>query len=151
MEQLPRIGSVALWLLSLAMPAWGWVLNNPYPSEESDQKIFYSSFTEQPKTLDPAKSYSFNEYLFVGQTYEPVLQYDYFIRPYQLIPLTAARMPQVRFLDKNFQTIHAPESGLVGYSVYTIDIQPGIYFQPHPAFACDPQGGYRYHDLPLIF
>ena len=66
-----------------------WVFNNPYPAEQSNQDIYYSSFSEQPKTLDPAKSYSSNEYLFTQQIYEPILQYDYFTRPYKLVPHTA--------------------------------------------------------------
>ena len=32
-------------------------------------------------------------------------------------------------------------------SVYDIRIKPGILYQPHPAFAKDDKGQYRYHDL----
>ncbi len=32
-------------------------------------------------------------------------------------------------------------------TVYEIRIRPGIRYQPHPAFARDAQGRYRYHDL----
>ena len=42
--------------------SWAFpILNNPYPSEESLENIYYSTFTESPKTLDPVKSYSSNE------------------------------------------------------------------------------------------
>ena len=124
-----------------------WVLNNPYPKAQSTQNIYYSSFTEQPKTLDPARSYSSNEYLFIGQIYEPLLEYDYQLRPYQLIPLTASAMPQLRFLNDKGETIQAEEGVTPAYSVYTISIQKGILFQPHPAFAKDKKGGYLYHHL----
>ena len=42
-------------------------LNSPYPGINSKQKILFTSFSEQPKTLDPAKSYSSNEYKFVDK------------------------------------------------------------------------------------
>ena len=32
-------------------------------------------------------------------------------------------------------------------SVYDVPIKPGILFQPHPAFAKDEQGRYRYHAM----
>ncbi len=127
--------------------ASSWVLNNPYPDEQAKQNIYYSSFSEQPKTLDPARSYSANEYLFIGQIYEPLLEYDYLIRPYQLTPLTAASMPQVRFLDEQGQIIQQAEGIKPAYSVYTISIQKGILYQPHPAFAKNKKGQYLYHQL----
>ena len=68
-------------------------LNNPYPAAESGRNIYYDTFSERPKHLDPARSYSSNEYVFLGQIYEPPLQYHFLKRPYQLIPLTATAMP----------------------------------------------------------
>jgi hypothetical protein len=35
----------------------------------------------------------------------------------------------------------------VAYSVYEIRIRPGVLYQPHPAFARDENGRYRYHDM----
>ena len=35
----------------------------------------------------------------------------------------------------------------VAHSIYEIRIKPGIKYQPHPAFAGDAPGRYRYHDL----
>lgn len=125
----------------------GFVLNNPYPARESKEDIYYTSFSEQPKTLDPAKSYSSNEYIFIAQIYEPVLQYDYLTRPYTLAPLTATQLPEVRYYHKSGQLLDNPAPGEVFRSVYTIHIQPGIYFQPHPAFAQDQQGHYLYHHM----
>lgn len=54
-------------------------LNNPYSEAEDDLSILYSSFSERPKHLDPAISYSANEIVFTGQIYEPPYQYHYFI------------------------------------------------------------------------
>lgn len=127
--------------------ASSWVFNNPYPESESNQNIYYSSFNEQPKTLDPAKSYSSNEYVFIAQIYEPLLEYDYFLRPYQLIPLTTTQLPQIRYLDDKKNPIAAGENIKPAFTVYTIQIKKGILYQPHPAFARNNEGKYRYHHL----
>lgn len=140
--------ALSLWIVLINAQAWGWVLNNPYPQSQSHQKIYYSSFSEQPKTLDPARSYSNNEYQFLWQIYEPPLQYDYLARPYKLIPLNATSVPELHFLDKNSQPLADSQQSEAVYSVYTIHIKPGIYYQPHPAFAKDKQGHYRYLQLP---
>lgn len=144
---MQRIFLTLCLCVSSSLFASNWVLNNPYPVSEANQKIYYSSFSEQPKTLDPAKSYSLNEFQFIGQIYEPVLQYDYLARPYKLIPLTATQMPEIRYYDKSGQELPKPEGAEVAESVYTIHIKPGIMYQPHPAFAKDEKGNYRYYQL----
>jgi oligopeptide transport system substrate-binding protein len=128
--------------------AGNWIFNNPYPESETAEKIYYSSFTEQPKTLDPARSYGTNEYQINMQIYEPLLHYDYFIRPYHLTPLIATEMPKVRFLDKANKLLSKPENAEIAYTVYTIHIKPKILFQPHPALAKDKQGKFLYLQLP---
>lgn len=127
--------------------AGGWILNNPYPQSEAQEHIFYASFSEQPKSLDPAVSYSSNEYLFLTQIYEPLLDYDYLLRPYQLIPLSAADFPQIRYLDKLGQVISEKATTIPAYTVYTLHIKKGIFYQPHPALARDKNGKYIYHHL----
>ena len=117
--------------------------NNPY-TETEGKNVLYSSFSERPKYLDPVRAYSSNEYGFLGQIYEPVLQYHYLKRPYALEPLTARRMPVIRYLDDNKQPV---DQASASYVVYDIEIKPDIMFQPHPAFVKDEQGGYRYHEM----
>ena len=73
--------------------------NNPYPPAQRGANILYLAFSERPKHLDPVLSYSSNEYQFIGQIYEPPLQYHFLKRPYTLEPLTAAAMPTVRYYD----------------------------------------------------
>ena len=51
--------------------------NSPYPPDQANRNILYSSFSERPKHLDPAQSYSSNEVVFTGQIYEPPLQYHF--------------------------------------------------------------------------
>jgi oligopeptide transport system substrate-binding protein len=122
--------------------------NNPYPISQQGENILYSSFSSRPKHLDPVRSYSSNEYAFIGQIYEPPLQYHYLKRPYELIPLTAAQMPEVSYLDAEGGVL--PQDAAIekiAYSVYEIQIRPGIHYQPHPAFARNEQGALHYQHL----
>ena len=145
------VAVISLLSTHLVSYAAGFVLNNPYPSIESMQKDYYTSFTEQPKTLDPATSYTTNESQFLGQIYEPVLQYDYLKRPYTLVPLTATAMPEVVLYDKAGNRLSSSAEGEVASSVYTIHIKPGIMYQPHPAFAKNALGDDEYLNLPSQF
>ncbi|OGT44210.1 MAG: peptide ABC transporter substrate-binding protein [Gammaproteobacteria bacterium RIFCSPHIGHO2_12_FULL_40_19] len=113
--------------------------NNPHHGK-SDQNTLYSAFAGAPKTLDPARSYSSEETSIIAQIYEPPLQYDYLARPFKLIPLTLSKMPTVTYIKKNGEII---------YSVYDLKIKPGIYFQPHPAFAKNttPKNLHALHDF----
>lgn len=122
--------------------------NNPYPSEDSHKNILYSDFEERPKHLDPARSYSSNEYGIIANIYEPPLQYHYLKRPYELTTLTAVRVPAPYFLDEDRQRLpdSAPADDIT-WSIYDIEIRPGILYQPHPALATGPTGRYLYHDI----
>lgn len=120
--------------------------NSPYPSTDAKARLVYSAFSARPKHLDPARSYSQNEADFTAQIYEPPLQYHFLKRPYELIPLTAETVPQPKFFDAQGHELPADAaSGQIAQSVYEIRIRPGILYQPHPAFAQDEQGAYRYH------
>jgi hypothetical protein len=122
--------------------------NRPYLAAEARENILYSSFQERPNHLDPVQSYSSNEVAFTAQIYEPPLQYHYLKRPYELIPLAATRVPEPYYLDTQGRRIDADaEVADIAYSVYDIHIQPGIRYQPHPAFARAADGNYRYHPL----
>jgi ABC-type transport system substrate-binding protein len=124
------------------------VWNSPYPESERQANILYSSFEERPKHLDPALSYSSNETEIISQIYEPPLQYHYLKRPYTLIPQTLTRMPRVTYLDVAGRTLPddaSPQS--IAQSVYELHVRPGIYYQPHPAFARTPSGQLRYAHL----
>ena len=141
--------AVVLCVFSSTLIAGGWIFNNPYPASEHLKKIYYTSFSEQPKTLDPAKSYSLNEYEFIAQIYEPLLQYDYFSGSIQLEPLIATSLPKIQYYDKTGQELASQEDeAMVEHSIYTIHIKPGILYQPHPAFSKEEGGTYRYFPLP---
>lgn len=136
--------SLTICLTGCKDRAW----NDPYSARNNDTNTYYTSFSEQPKTLDPARSYSSDETLFIAQIYEPILQYHYLKRPYTLVPLTAAAMPQISYLDRQGKLLpnnSSPEK--VAYSVYTIKIKPHIFYQPHPAFAKKTNGEFYYQHL----
>jgi ABC-type transport system substrate-binding protein len=139
------------WLFLLLLSGCGqtpW--NDPYPASQRGQNIRYSAFSERPKHLDPARSYSSNEVEFIGQIYEPPLQYHYLKRPYELIPATATEVPRPRYLDAAGKPL-PPDAPVerIAQSVYEIRIQPGIRFQPHPALARDRRGQLVYGNLPV--
>lgn len=149
MQRFLQTGMFLLFILNslTAGYAGSWILNNPYPKAESQEDIYYSSFNEQPKTLDPARSYSTNEYLFISQIYESLLEYDYLKRPYELIPLIASQLPKIRFLDKEGKQIPPGDQIKPAYTVYTIELKKGVMYQPHPALAKDKEGKYLYFHL----
>ncbi|MDP1646380.1 MAG: ABC transporter substrate-binding protein [Thiobacillus sp.] len=143
---LLRIGLLGIGLSLMAGCSDNW--NTPYPGSETRANVLYSAFSERPKHLDPARSYSSNEVEFTGQIYEPPLQYHFLKRPYTLIPLTAEAVPKPRYFDAAGNALpDHPLSGQIAKSVYEIKIRPGIQYQPHPAFARDAAGRYRYHAL----
>ncbi len=139
---------VAYLLFALLAACDGQLWNNPYPASDAGRSILYTAFTERPKHLDPAQAYSENEYEFLANIYAPPLQYHYFKRPYQLVPLAASEMPVVIYQDR----LHHPlpdtaPTDKIAYSVYEIHIKPGMRYQPHPAFATDGQGKPEYDHL----
>ena len=144
MTGLPGALLVMILLAGCGESAW----NNPWPAREAGANVLYSSFEERPKHLDPARSYSSNEYAFLAQIYEPPLQYHFLLRPYQLIPLTAESLPELAYFDAEGRALpqDAPAAA-IARSEYLIRIRPGSHYQPHPAFAQDAAGGYRYHHL----
>ena len=105
-------------------------------------------FPSAPSTSTRRAPTARTKYEFTGQIYEPPLQYHFLKRPYTLIPLTAEAVPKPRFYDAAGKPLpdDAP-SASIATSVYEIRIRPGIRYQPHPAFARDAAGRYRYHAL----
>ncbi|MFH1023095.1 MAG: ABC transporter substrate-binding protein [Planctomycetota bacterium] len=128
------------WRLAVALVAVGagslsCTPNSPYPASESGKNILYSEFSEPPSFLDPALSYSEDEYIFLGHIYEAPFQYHFLKRPYVLEPLTAEKVPEPLYLDKAGNPLPAsapPEK--VARVVYEIRIKKGIRYQNHPCF-----------------
>jgi len=139
-------------LLAVAAPALLLggceVANQPHSQADLTGDVMFSSFQERPKFLDPVSSYNLNETPWTYQTYEPLLHYHYLKRPYTLEGLTATEVPVPRYYDKAGNTLpdDAP-SEQIATSIYTIKLQAGIRYQPHPALARDAAGRLLYHDL----
>jgi oligopeptide transport system substrate-binding protein len=122
--------------------------NNPYPEKEADANYYYASFSQMPKHLDPARSYSEDEYQLIGLVYEPPFQYHYLKRPFELIPLTATGIPEPKFFDKDDRPLpNNAADDAVAKVEYTIHIKPGIMYQNHPCFAKDAKGDCLYRNL----
>lgn len=142
---MPTLMRALIYFSLLFLTACSQQVNSPYPAADAGKSIVYSAFGERPKHLDPARSYSENEYIFLGNIYEPPLQYHYLKRPYQLEPQTAAAMPTVRYYDAQGRELPADvEASKIAVSEYEIRLKPGIRYQPHPAFAKDARGNPRY-------
>ena len=128
-------------LCALSLHASVW--NSPYSTEERAGNTLFSVFSSPPKHLDPVRSYNANEWSFLGQIYEPPLQYNYLKRPYTLEPLTLQRMPEVHFLDANKKEVNATAKD-IAYTRYRFNLRHDIRYAPHPAFAQDTNGSLYY-------
>ena len=123
--------------------------NNPWPHDAAAANTLHTAVQESsPRHLDPTASYWNNDTPYTYQIYEPPYGYHYLKRPFQLVPKSAAAVAKPYFVDKNGQRLSddAP-SDAVAESIYDVPIKPGIRYQPHPAFAKDEQGRYRYHAM----
>ncbi len=128
-------------LIAFLLAACGQAWNDPYASADAGRNILYTAFTERPKHLDPAQSYTEDEITFTAQIYEPPLQYHYLKRPYELIPATIEQVPVARYFDAAGRELPADAPvERIAESVYELKLKPGIRFQPHPAFALDSRG-----------
>ena len=138
-----KICASLVLIFSLAGCDQAW--NDPYPAADAGKNILYTAFTDRPKHLDPAQSYSEDEAVFTAQIYEPPLQYHYLKRPYELIPATLEQVPVARYYDAAGHEVLANAAAeRIAESVYELRLKPGIRYQPHPAFALDAAGNPRY-------
>jgi ABC-type transport system substrate-binding protein len=123
--------------------------NSPYWSgAERENTMFYAFDERSPRSLDPTQSYSNPESAYTFQVYEPPYGYHYLKRPYELIHKAAAEVVRPHYVDKDGKPLpdDAPADA-IAESIYDIRIKPGILYAPHPAFAKDGQGKYRYLNL----
>ncbi len=117
--------------------------NYPYSSDEKHHNVYYDTFKESPKHLDPAIAYSSDEYNIIQQIVEPPLQYHFFTRPYTLVPLTTTHMPTVQYFSKGKKV--SMEHHHIDRVEYTLTFKKSIKYHPHPAFSKDKNQNYRYH------
>lgn len=101
--------------------------NSPYPESQEEQNVLYTTFTDEPAHMDPGRTYGI-EYAITGNIHEPLFQYHFIKRPYELVPLTAREIPKPdrRKVTYKGQAFDA--------TAYTIRIRPGMLYQDHPCF-----------------
>ncbi len=147
MRGLPRTHWRCLFAGLLAFVAG--CSNNPWPHEAAASNTLYSAVIEtSPRHVDPTASYWNNDTPYTYQVYEPPYGYHYLKRPFQLVPKTAREVVKPYYIGRDGQRLpdDAPAEAIVE-SVYDVPIKTGILFQPHPAFARDEHGRYRYHAM----
>ena len=126
----------------------GEIWNDPYPHLDDNDVTFYTAFSQRPKHLDLAKSYSSNEWAITNQIYEPPLQYNYLARPFKLEPLALESMPKVTYYDQQGNQLPSDTPiDSIASSRYTLKLRSDLQYHPHPAFAKNAQGEYLYHQL----
>lgn len=123
--------------------------NNPLPDGLAATNTLVSAVIESsPRHLDPTASYWSNDTPYTYQIYEPPYGYHYLLRPFRLQPKSAAAIAKPRYVDAGGRPLADDAPGeQVAESIYDIPIKPGILYQPHPAFARDEQGRWRYHAM----
>ena len=132
----------------LLLGACDRVTNQPVSKQLLSENVLFSSYQESPKYLDSTSSYSNNETPWTYAVYEPPLKYHYLKRPYELVPRTLTELPSVKFIGKNGQEVQPDTpASQIAESVFELKIEPGIQYQPHPAFAKNEEGNYRYLSL----
>lgn len=125
------------------------IANAVHTEKELASNTLFTPFSgRSPKHLDPTSSYSSDETPYTYSIYEPLYQYHFLKRPYELIGRAAAEVVKPTYLDKDGNVLpeDAPASS-VAKSIYEIPIKKGIMYAPHPAFAKDGKGNYVNHNL----
>ncbi len=104
---------LSLGFLSLAI--WSWDKLNFSPVSKTHLRL---SLDNKVESLDPAKAYSDDSLFVSAQVLEPLYQYHYLKRPYELQPLIAEGFPKVSNKGK----------------LVVVHLKKNIFFHPHPAF-----------------
>lgn len=97
------------------LTVWTWKRLNFSPVSETHLRLSLDNVVE---SLDPAKAYSDDSLLVSAQVLEPLYQYHYLKRPYEIQPLLAEGLPQILNKGKLIQ----------------IKIKKGVFYHPHEAF-----------------
>jgi peptide/nickel transport system substrate-binding protein len=113
----------AVWVALVAVAC----TNDPYPGADARRKIYYTSFNEAPKSLDPAVAYDTAAHEITGNVYDNLLEYHYLKRPYTLIPGLAKALPQ-------------REVAADGTVSYTFELRPGLLYHDDICFALAGKG-----------
>jgi oligopeptide transport system substrate-binding protein len=92
--------------------------------EEPNEMVLHHVLSAKIKGLDPGNMRDVYSVIVASQMFEPLYQYHFLKRPYELVPLLAEDMPQI---SDDLLT-------------YTIKIKKGVYFQDDRCFGSPPAG-----------
>lgn len=106
--------------------------NNPYPSDEWDESVIYSTFLEDPKNLDPSYSYYVDEAEVIDVINLSYYQYHYLKRPVEL-ELALGAEPARREARVVWETVDGKKTRRQG-EVWSFRLKRGIRFQDDPCF-----------------
>lgn len=81
-------------------------------------KVLKYAFPVAETGFDPAQISDLYSRVIAAHIFEAPLTYDYLARPAQLVPQTAAALPEIS----------------ADFTTFTFRIRPGIHFDDHPAF-----------------
>lgn len=81
-------------------------------------KVLRVAFPVAETGFDPARIVDLYSRTVTPHIFEALYAYDHLARPFRIVPLTAAGMPE-----------HSPD-----FRTWTVRLQPGIYFADDPAF-----------------
>ncbi|MFM2120616.1 MAG: hypothetical protein RL722_2084 [Pseudomonadota bacterium] len=93
------------------------------PRPPGPRKLLKVAFRSAETTFDPARITDLYSRAITTHIFEALYAYDYLARPAEVVPLTAAALPEV---SKDFRT-------------WTISLKRGIYFADDPAFGGQPR------------
>jgi len=110
--------SLITFIVALITATSATSCNKGQKQEEGDRTVFYKSFRDDAKTLDPANAYDTISLDMMPNIYETLYQYAYLSDTYKIIPLLAADLPK---FSKDRLTL-------------TIPLKRGIKFADNPCF-----------------
>lgn len=99
---------------------WGW---QNFKFSSIGETSIRLTLDDKVESLDPAKAYSDDSLLVSAQVLEPLYQYHYLKRPYEIQPLLADGLPLVSQKGK----------------LLKIKIKKNVFFHPHAAFNDAPR------------
>jgi ABC-type transport system substrate-binding protein len=111
--------AVAAALAAWASPLW------PVPTRPAPGLKVLRLASESETGFDPARVGDVRSLRITSHIFEPLLEFDPLARPVKLRPRTAAALPE-------------PEPGS-GWRVWTVRLQPGIFFTDDAAFGGHPR------------
>ena len=88
------------------------------PAQTPQPKVLKYAFPVAETGFDPAQISDLYSRVIAAHIFEAPLTYDYLARPAQLVPQTAAALPEIS----------------ADFTTFTFRIRPGIHFDDHPAF-----------------